>query len=192
MYTASARPKRELPMTEVQNHSHRVSADQGKRLDASTKRDDETSARIDNGREGAMSTEAVAVTSSQTSERGLLPLPWDSCDDNLRDTQATARRSSSLGVSLMTDYDNAFSATAPISSGQVFMVNAAGEPTLPYRPMAGAGAAAAYEALRHDYYIQQKRSKHERRMSSLSFGSAKASGGHRGRHVNPEEYVPYT
>lgn len=177
-------------MSEVQNNSFRVvSADQGKRFDASAKRDEETSARIDNGREGAMSTEAIK--SSEISER-VLSLPGDCCYDNFRDAQASARRSSSLGVSLMTDYDNAFSASPPIPSGQVFMVNAAGEPTRPYRPMVGAGAAAAYEALRHDYYIQQKRSKHERRMSSLSFGSAKASGGHRGRHVNPEEYVPYT
>jgi hypothetical protein len=47
-----------------------------------------------------------------------------------------------------------------------------------YRPLVGSGAAAAYEALRHDYYVQKNsHSKAQRRMSSLSFGSAKAGRG---------------
>jgi hypothetical protein len=52
------------------------------------------------------------------------------------------------------------------------------EQTVPsYRPLVGSGAAAAYEALRHDYYVQKNsHSKAQRRMSSLSFGSAKAGG----------------
>lgn len=42
-----------------------------------------------------------------------------------------------------------------------------------YRPLVGSGAAAAYEALRHDFYVQKQKS--QRRMSSLSFGSAGAT-----------------
>jgi hypothetical protein len=48
-----------------------------------------------------------------------------------------------------------------------------------YRHLVGSGAAAAYEALRHDFYVQQNNhhSQTQRRMSSLSFGSAKEGGG---------------
>jgi hypothetical protein len=49
-------------------------------------------------------------------------------------------------------------------------------------------SVAAFEALRHDYYVHQKRSKKERRLSSLSMGSAKASSNYRvERYVNLEE-----
>ena len=69
------------------------------------------------------------------------------------------------------------------------MTNAYGEPivepaTPAYRPLVGAGAAAAYEALRHDFYVQkQKAAQRRRRMSSLSLVSNMASR----RPVNQEE-----
>jgi hypothetical protein len=50
-------------------------------------------------------------------------------------------------------------------------------------------SVAAFETFRQDYYILPKRCKKERRMSSLSMGSAKASRSHRDRYVNLEEYV---
>jgi hypothetical protein len=54
--------------------------------------------------------------------------------------------------------------------------NAGGRIIAQYRPLVGSGAAAAYEALRHDFYVQKNIHHHsqaQRRMSSLSFGSAK-------------------
>lgn len=48
-------------------------------------------------------------------------------------------------------------------------------------------SGAAFEAFRNDYYVHPKRCKKERRMSSLSMGSAKASRSNRDRYVNIEE-----
>lgn len=106
------------------------------------------------------------------------------------------RRSSSIGISLMSDYlDTCGQPIPPPKSGKTFMMDAYGAPTslqpsnsdLPYRPMVGAGAAAAFEALRDDFFIQKhkREQQQKRRMSSLSMGSAK------GRNVwkptHPEE-----
>lgn len=113
----------------------------------------------------------------------------DHCESQ-SNTAPVARRSSSLGVSLMTEY----------SSSQTTEVQSAGYPSLcsqptkseaspmpPYRPMVGAGAAAAFEALRHDFYVQKNKEKQRRRMSSLSLGSAKANVNV--GPSNPQEYV---
>lgn len=128
------------------------------------------------------------------------------------------RRSSSLGVTLLTEYDSSHRESNAITDsaddvdspepplraefgpclrpGQVFMTNASGEPSSepPFRPFVGGGAAAAYNALRFDFYAQkQKAAQQKRRLSSLSFGSAKASGGrfasgnNKGGKANPEE-----
>jgi hypothetical protein len=176
-----------MVMTEVQSNTtivRVVSTDQDQRtgIDAGNVKADETMLN----EERATSTEAKK---SLEHYEGGLSASGDYCYDDLRESE-TNRRSSSLGVSLMTDYDNPVSFAPPIRTGQTFMVNAAGEPThTSYRPLVGDGAAAAFEALRHDYYIQQNRAKHGRRMSSLSFGSARACGGYKGRPITPEEYV---
>jgi hypothetical protein len=74
---------------------------------------------------------------------------------------------------------------------------------LPYRPLVGSGTADAFEALRHDYYVSQQEqqqqrvltARQKRRMSSLSFGSAKggpimsSSSGQHIRQFFDEEYV---
>lgn len=192
----TTRPNQGLTLTEVRSVSMRFdNGDVGRRFDDHSEDDvDSDTVYADEGsfatglREGGMSAEE---TQSLGPSRRRSLASGDCCNDNLEEHLATTRRNSSLGVSLMTDYDNLGSAAAPsIHLGQVFMVNAAGEPTVPpYRPMVGAGAAAAYEALRDDFYVQKERARQQRRMSSLSFGSAKAHGGYRRKPVSQEECV---
>lgn len=104
--------------------------------------------------------------------------------------EASARRCSSLGLTLMTEFDlSGFeTSAAPLSSGnpnlpeQIHSTPNEMSTQLPYRPMVGSGTADAFEALRHDFYVQQQQqkliAKQKRRMSSLSFGSAKGSVGY--------------
>jgi hypothetical protein len=95
------------------------------------------------------------------------------------------RRNSSLGMSMMTD--NQGDRRGSLSSfGPV--VGLDGDPTMPpHRPLVGDGAAAAYNAARHDHFIQ-KSAEQQRRASSLGLGSLAGGGlSQMGMPVNPNQ-----
>jgi hypothetical protein len=95
------------------------------------------------------------------------------------------RRNSSLGLSMMTD--NQGGRRGSLSSlGPV--VGLDGDPTMPpHRPLVGGGAAAAYEAARHDHFTQ-KSAEQQRRASSLGLGSLAGGGlSQMGMSVNPNQ-----
>lgn len=98
--------------------------------------------------------------------------------------QLMARRNSSLGLGLI-DGGRRGSLS---SLGQVVGLEDLGIP--PHRPMVGGGAAAAYEAARHDHFAGMG-SGEQRRSSSLGLGSlGLGSGGTgNGANVNPNQYV---
>lgn len=95
-----------------------------------------------------------------------------------------ARRNSSLGLSMMNDRRGSLGslgAAVGLDPGDVNMP--------PHRPLVGGGAAAAYEAARHDHFTQ-KSAEQQRRASSLGLGSLGGSmGGVGGMPVNPNQYV---
>lgn len=106
-------------------------------------------------------------------------------DDEDHGAAILARRSSSLGVSLMSEYPGSLQ-TTPVLSRPTASISSNVQGRLPpYRPLVGAGPAAAFEALRHDFYVQKQRAQQRRRMSSLSLGSTRVLNG--GRPVNAEE-----
>ena len=92
-----------------------------------------------------------------------------------------ARRNSSLGLSMMGE---TLARRGSLSSlGQVMGLE--GDPTIPpHRPFVGGGAAAAYEAARHDHFAQ-KSAEQQRRASSLGLGSLTSGG--LGMSVNPNQ-----
>jgi hypothetical protein len=94
------------------------------------------------------------------------------------------RRNSSLGLSMMTDNQGRRGSLS--SLGQV--VGLDGDPTMPpHRPLVGGGAAAAYEAARHDHFTQ-KSAEQQRRASSLGLGSLAGGGlSQMGMSVNPNQ-----
>jgi hypothetical protein len=95
-----------------------------------------------------------------------------------------ARRNSSLGLSMMND---GMGRRGSLSSlGQ--MMGLDGDPNMPpHRPLVGGGAAAAYEAARHDHFTQ-KSAEQQRRASSLGLGSLTNGGlGGMGMSVNPNQ-----
>ena len=92
-----------------------------------------------------------------------------------------ARRNSSLGLSMMNDGRRG----SLTSLGQVGLDT--GHPTMPpHRPLVGGGAAAAYEAARHDHFTQ-KSAEQQRRASSLGLGSLGGGLGNMGMSVNPTQ-----
>jgi len=109
---------------------------------------------------------------------------WGATDADLNSLMM-ARRNSSLGLSMMNDPGRRGSLS---SLGQAVGLDT-GDPTMPpHRPLVGGGAAAAYEAARHDHFTQ-KSAEQQRRASSLGLGSLAGSGmgGVGGMSVNPNQ-----
>ena len=92
------------------------------------------------------------------------------------------RRSSSLGLSMMSDRD----LNRRGSLGSLGPVLGLDDSTMPpHRPLVGGGSAAAYEAARADHYAQ-KREEQQRRASSLGLGMGGANM-QMGLSVNPNQ-----
>lgn len=106
---------------------------------------------------------------------------WGASDADLNSLMM-ARRNSSLGLSMMND-----GRRGSLSSlGQAVGLDT-GDPTMPpHRPLVGGGAAAAYEAARHDHFTQ-KSAEQQRRASSLGLGSLSGGIGNMGMSVNPNQ-----
>lgn len=114
-------------------------------------------------------------TASVTIPGGNMPIErtssigWGASEADLNSLMM-ARRNSSLGLSIMND-----AGRGSLALGQVMLDP--GDPTMPpHRPLVGGGAAAAYEAARHDHFTQ-KASEQQRRASSLGLGSLGGNGG---------------
>jgi len=106
-------------------------------------------------------------------------LGWGAPDADLS-TLMMARRNSSLGLSMMNDAGRRGSLS---SLGQAVGLDGGDVTMPPHRPLVGGGAAAAYEAARHDHFAQ-KSAEQQRRSSSLGLGSL---GGGMGMSVNPNQ-----
>jgi len=97
------------------------------------------------------------------------------------------RRSSSIGMSLLSDTD----ANRRNSSMNLSAVLDHGSDMPPHRPLVGGGSAAAYEAARADHYnnLANKRpGDQERRASGLGLGGGMGGGGAMGMSVNPNQH----
>jgi hypothetical protein len=100
--------------------------------------------------------------------------------NQIRTGMDIARRCSSLGISLLPD-----NYQTPVDRSPSPRPSNRDYTKMPYRPFVGSGAAAAFEALRHDFLVQkQKEKQQKRRMSSLSVGSARSPAP---RPANPQE-----
>ena len=106
-------------------------------------------------------------------------LGWGSADADISNLMM-ARRNSSLGLSMMNDAGRRGSLA---SLGQAVGLDPVEASMPPHRPLVGGGAAAAYEAARHDHFTQ-KSAEQQRRASSLGLGSF---GGGMGMSVNPNQ-----
>lgn len=100
-------------------------------------------------------------------------------------TSLMAQRNSSLGLSMINDTLGRRGSLG--SLGQV--IGLEGDSSVPpHRPFVGGGAAAAYEAARHDHFTQ-KSAEQQQRASSLGIGSLAGSGiGGMGMSVNPNQH----
>ena len=97
-----------------------------------------------------------------------------------------SRRNSSLGLSMMNETMGGRRGSLS-SLGQIIGLD--GDPTMPpHRPFVGGGAAAAFEAARHDHFTQ-KSAEQQRRASSLGLGSLGGGGmSSMGMSVNPNQH----
>lgn len=111
-------------------------------------------------------------------------LGWGS-DADLSNLIAS-RRNSSLGLSMMNETMGGRRGSLS-SLGQIIGLD--GDPTMPpHRPFVGGGAAAAFEAARHDHFTQ-KSAEQQRRASSLGLGSLGGGGmSSMGMSVNPNQH----
>eukprot|EP00934_Nitzschia_sp_Nitz4_P009029 Nitzschia sp. Nitz4//scaffold112_size70979//40328//42413//NITZ4_005904-RA/size70979-augustus-gene-0.85-mRNA-1//1//CDS//3329533271//9019//frame0 len=101
------------------------------------------------------------------------------------------RRSSSIGLSMLSDKDLGPRRGSLSSLGPALGLDSNDPAMPPHRPFVGGGAAAAYEAARADHYAQ-KREEQQRRGSSLGLGMGGSNigggGMQMGLSVNPNQH----
>ncbi|GKY98401.1 hypothetical protein MPSEU_000797600 [Mayamaea pseudoterrestris] len=114
-------------------------------------------------------TKGVNISAASMPMERTSSIGWGGADADLNSLMM-ARRNSSLGLSIMND-----TGRGSLALGHVMLDT--GDPTMPpHRPLVGGGAAAAYEAARHDHFTQ-KASEQQRRGSSLGLGSLGGGNG---------------
>ena len=98
-------------------------------------------------------------------------------------TNILSRRNSSLGLSMMNDTMGRRGSLG--SLGQLIGMD--GDPTMPpHRPFVGGGAAAAFEAARHDHFAQKNAE--QQRRASLGLGGLGGGVSGMGMSVNPNQH----
>lgn len=122
--------------------------------------------------------------SSQQPAAGVMNMGWSSSTAEL--DSLMQRRSSSLGLSMMSDRDlnrrGSLGSLGPVLG----LVDSHETSMPPHRPLVGGGSAAAYEAARADHYAQ-KREEQQRRASGLGLSMGGGSGMQMGLSVNPNQ-----
>ena len=172
------KPSRDWVMLELERLGVRVVSG---RLGRKAGEDDDDSAS-ESGKKGP--TQSVSVPGAGIPLERTSSIGWGASDADLNSLMI-ARRNSSLGLSIMND-----AGRGSLALGQVMLDP--GDPTMPpHRPLVGGGAAAAYEAARHDHFTQ-KASEQQRRASSLGLGSLSGNSGigNVGLSVSANQYVP--
>jgi hypothetical protein len=137
----------------------------------------------ESGGQKAKPVQSMANIGGQPMERNN-SIGWSGSDADLNSFLAPGRRNSSLGLGMMTGDGRRGSLN---SLGQAVGLDV-GDPTMPpHRPLVGGGAAAAYEAARHDHFTQ-KNTEQQRRASSLGLGTLGGGLGNVGAMaVNPNQ-----
>jgi hypothetical protein len=107
-------------------------------------------------------------------------LGWGNSDAEL--SSLMGRRNSSLGLSMLNDGRRG--SLGSLGPGVGLDPSEVAMP--PHRPLVGGGAAAAYEAARHDHFTQ-KSAEQQRRASSLGLGTLGGGLGGMGMSVNPNQ-----
>ena len=171
------KPSRDWVMLELERLGVRVVSG---RLGRKAGEDGDDDSASDSGKKGP--TQSVTVPGTGLAMERTSSIGWGASDADLSSLMI-ARRNSSLGLSIMND-----TGRGSLALGQMLDP---GDPTMPpHRPLVGGGAAAAYEAARHDHFTQ-KASEQQRRASSLGLGSLGGNGGigNVGLSVSANQYV---